>query len=287
MSIITKKFLALALFLTIFLGFASSAHAALFSCSDKKIFSNLANLTIGDKGTGGIGVNEITVDVLADPSLENPNPVLQAPYSQTQISGNKKSFVFNNLLPRNFYRVIAFNVNNKQIEEINDCQFTTDAPPDPTASTTVAAPTQLGGPTVLTPGTDNTPAGANTPLTAVGIAPATSVGNISTVAKPSTSGNGLIPCDGADCTFDSVLQLVNNLINFFFTTLLLPLIVLLIMYLGYGYLTANGNPAQHAKLKSMLKNIVLGLLLIVCAWLIVRTLLSVLGYTDDLMFFSK
>ena len=102
-----------------------------------------------------------------------------------------------------------------------------------------------------------------------------------------TAGEGLIPCDGADCTVNSVMQLLNNLMHFFFTVLLLPIFVVMVMYLGFGYLTAEGNPSQHAKLISMAKNMFLGLLLMLCAWLIVHIILSVLGYTDTLNFFGS
>jgi hypothetical protein len=100
------------------------------------------------------------------------------------------------------------------------------------------------------------------------------------------SGMGLIPCDGDNCTINSVIQLLNNLMTFFFRTLLLPLFVVMVMYLGYQYLTAQGKPGMHAKLGSMAKNMVLGLLLMLCAWLIVKTILSVLGYSDTLGFFG-
>lgn len=101
-----------------------------------------------------------------------------------------------------------------------------------------------------------------------------------------SSGTGLIPCD-TNCDFSSAIQLLNNLQNFFFTTLLLPIFVIMVMYLGYSYLTAGGNPSQHAKFASMAKHMVTGLLLILCAWLIVHTLLSMLGYNDPLKFFGN
>jgi type IV secretory pathway VirB2 component (pilin) len=98
--------------------------------------------------------------------------------------------------------------------------------------------------------------------------------------------SGLIPCDGPDCTLNSVVQLMNNLMSIFFKTILPVLFVVMILYLGYSYLTAGGNPAQHAKLLSMAKHMILGLLLILCAFLIVKSILSILGYTDTLGFFS-
>ncbi len=105
--------------------------------------------------------------------------------------------------------------------------------------------------------------------------------------SPASNGMGLIPCDGDDCTINSVMQLLNNLMTFFFRTLLFPIFVCMILYLGYSYLTANGNPGQHAKALSMGKHMVLGLLLMLCAWVVVRTILSILGYSDTFGFFGK
>jgi hypothetical protein len=102
----------------------------------------------------------------------------------------------------------------------------------------------------------------------------------------SPDGDGLVPCDGNDCTVNSVIQLLDNLMNFFFQTLLLPIFVVMVMYLGVSYLTAEGKPGQHAKVLSMAKHMVLGLVLMLCAWLIVHTILSILGYTDTLGFFG-
>lgn len=101
-----------------------------------------------------------------------------------------------------------------------------------------------------------------------------------------SNGMGLVPCEADGCTINSVMQLFNNLQTFFFETLLLPIFVVMVMYLGYSYLTAGGNASQHAKAVSMARHMVLGLLLILCAWVIVRTILSILGFTDTFGFFG-
>ncbi len=104
------------------------------------------------------------------------------------------------------------------------------------------------------------------------------------------TGMGLVPCDGAagdECTLNSVIQLANNLMSFFFNTLLLPIVIAMIMYVGYSYIAALGKPGQHAKLGSMAMHLVLGLLLMLCAWVIVRAIISILGYHDSLYFFAN
>lgn len=95
----------------------------------------------------------------------------------------------------------------------------------------------------------------------------------------------IIPCTDK-CTFRDVFLLLNNIIDFIIKTLLMPVIVLMIMYTGFQYLMARGNPGQHAKLLSLIKHIIGGIVLILCAWLIVRVLMTTLGYSDGLLFFQ-
>jgi hypothetical protein len=48
------------------------------------------------------------------------------------------------------------------------------------------------------------------------------------------------------------------------------------MYAGFKYITAEGNPSKIANLKKILGNIFLGIVLMLCAWLIVRTIMTTL-----------
>jgi Type IV secretion system pilin len=93
------------------------------------------------------------------------------------------------------------------------------------------------------------------------------------------SGSSLVPCTDS-CDFNSFLTLINNLINFMITTLFIPIVVLLFMYAGFKYITAQGNPAKKANLKKMVGNIVIGMILVLCSWLIVKTVLSILLRED-------
>lgn len=95
----------------------------------------------------------------------------------------------------------------------------------------------------------------------------------------------IIPCTDK-CGLSDVFKLINNIISFVIKTLLLPVIVLMIMYTGFQYLLARGNPGQHAKLLSLIKHIIGGVVLILCAWLIVRVIMTTLGYSDGLLFFE-
>lgn len=83
----------------------------------------------------------------------------------------------------------------------------------------------------------------------------------------------IIPCTNK-CTFSDIFRLINNLIEFFLTVILIPLFIIIIIYAGVKYILAQGNPGKVANIKSILMNIVKGIILILCAWLIVRTIMT-------------
>lgn len=100
-----------------------------------------------------------------------------------------------------------------------------------------------------------------------------------TVEKGDDVVSTIIPCTDK-CGFSDVFRLLNNIIKFFFTTLLIPIFIFILMYAGFQYITAQGNPSKIADLKKMLLNFLKGILLILCSWLIVRTIMTTL-LNDD------
>ncbi len=123
------------------------------------------------------------------------------------------------------------------------------------------------------PNQTNTPGTTNPNPTAGTIAGA---GLTQEQIKADKAGNGLVPCKDT-CDFNDILQLVNNLITFLIVTLFAPIIIFLFMYAGYKYLTAEGNPSKIANLKKMVWHIFIGMLLVLCSWLIVKTILVILS----------
>lgn len=98
-------------------------------------------------------------------------------------------------------------------------------------------------------------------------------------------GNKLIPCTNK-CTVTDIFRLINKLISFFFTTILIPIIIIMIMYAGFQYITAQGNSGKIANLKKLTLNIVKGLGLMLGAWLIVKVIFQLVEYKDSLLFFK-
>lgn len=133
-------------------------------------------------------------------------------------------------------------------------------PPNPTPTSGAGSGNQIPGTqtTITTPGTVLTPE----------------------QVAADKKGNGLVPCENT-CDFNDILQLINNLITFLITTLFIPIIILLFMYAGFKYITAEGNPSKIANLKKMVWHIIVGMLLVLCSWLIVKTILSILSSNES------
>jgi hypothetical protein len=116
----------------------------------------------------------------------------------------------------------------------------------------------------------------------------------STPAVTSTPNSGIVPdcgkvvttigADGKEtsvmnnpCTFTDLVQLLNNVIKFLLFSIATPLIALILMYTGYLYLTAGGSSGQTEKVRHILFNAVIGYVVALAAWLIVKTILSSLN----------
>jgi hypothetical protein len=93
----------------------------------------------------------------------------------------------------------------------------------------------------------------------------------------------LIPCTNK-CSFPDIIKLFNNILTFLITTVFLPLFVLVFMYAGYTYLTAQGNPSKIANVKKLLINVIIGLVIVLTAWLLVRVFFQTIGVTEGLLF---
>lgn len=102
------------------------------------------------------------------------------------------------------------------------------------------------------------------------------------------SAQGLVPCSGTDCNFDSIIQLVNNAINYFLTIAASVAAVTFAIAGGKMLLNPN-NPGERTKAKSMFKNTIIGLIIVLCAWLAVYTVIKWIAPNADyaLRFLSK
>lgn len=77
----------------------------------------------------------------------------------------------------------------------------------------------------------------------------------------------LVPCEGINCTLCDFFSLAQNIFNFVAITLVPIMAVLLIFWGGYMFLISGGNPAGVTKAKSILKNTVIGIVVVYTAYL--------------------
>ena len=98
---------------------------------------------------------------------------------------------------------------------------------------------------------------------------------------------GLVPCSGPDCTTESVVGLVNNLIGWLISALGV-IAVIVMVYAGFKLVMSAGNENEWGKAKELFQNVIIGIILILAAWLIIDTVLKGLtgkgldGWTKEL-----
>lgn len=95
----------------------------------------------------------------------------------------------------------------------------------------------------------------------------------------------LIPCEDK-CDLASVFALLNNLIDFLIKVILFPVAIIMFVYAGYTYIVHSDSAGKRVQAKKMIKHLILGMVLILTAWLIVKTALVLIGYDQSLFFFD-
>ncbi|MFA6355287.1 MAG: IPT/TIG domain-containing protein [Candidatus Paceibacterota bacterium] len=136
------------------------------------------------------------------------------------------------------------------------------------------------------------------------------VGRVTFIAKVATAAaatskaksiydGGIVPeCNTGDidpvtkqyknpCNFTFLMTLINNIIKFLLFTIATPLIALIVMYTGYLYITAGGDTGKTEKVRHILFNAVIGYVVALAAWLIVKTILSSLNVDPGIETFLK
>ncbi len=89
------------------------------------------------------------------------------------------------------------------------------------------------------------------------------------------------------CGFNDFMYMINKIISYIMV-LILPIAALVFAYAGYLYLTSGGDVNKRNAAKRAMKNLAIGVLIILCAWVIVRAILISLGVTDEFfIFFQK
>lgn len=93
--------------------------------------------------------------------------------------------------------------------------------------------------------------------------------------------NGLVPCDNSasnPCGFAQLMTLVNNVINFILYGMVIPIAAILFAFAGFELVTSGGSTEKRGTAKKVFTNVVIGLVIAMACWLIVKLVLTILGY---------
>ena len=99
---------------------------------------------------------------------------------------------------------------------------------------------------------------------------------------PIDSNTGLVPCDGSaenPCGFDQFLTLINTIVNFILFVMVVPIAAIIFAYAGFELITSGGETSKREKAKKIFTNVAIGLIVAAAAFLIVKTVLSIVGDT--------
>ena len=98
----------------------------------------------------------------------------------------------------------------------------------------------------------------------------------------SVNGEGLVPCGPGrePCQFCHIFVLFSNVVDFFLFEIIPPLAVLIVVIGGIMFFTSSGDPAKINKARSVLTTLVIGLVIMYCAWVIVNTFFVFIGLSE-------
>ena len=99
--------------------------------------------------------------------------------------------------------------------------------------------------------------------------------------------SGLVPCDntpnatgviGQPCNFNALLALINAIVNFILFSLALPIAAIMFAYAGFMLVTSGGSTEHRGLAKKVFTNTVIGFIVAMACWLIIKAILTILGY---------
>jgi type IV secretory pathway VirB2 component (pilin) len=106
-------------------------------------------------------------------------------------------------------------------------------------------------------------------------------------------GRGIVPCgrdcdnpkttdidESAPCTFCHFFVLINNIISFVMGTLVPTVAVLMLIIGGVMFFFAGAKPDVLNQAKGIITSVVVGIIIILSAWVIVNTVLTKVGIID-------
>ncbi len=93
---------------------------------------------------------------------------------------------------------------------------------------------------------------------------------------------GLVSCGKSgqpECNFKDFITLINTIIHFVLFNLVVPISAIMFFYAGFKLVTSGGSTEARGTAKKVFTSTVMGLIIAAAAWLIIRTILSILSPT--------
>ncbi|MDD5721483.1 MAG: hypothetical protein PHT16_03515 [Candidatus Pacebacteria bacterium] len=95
----------------------------------------------------------------------------------------------------------------------------------------------------------------------------------------------LVQCD-TNCGFKEFMDLINRVIHFILFDMVIPISAIMFVYAGFLFVTSGGSSGARTRANSVFTNTVLGLIIAVAAFLIIKTVLYILGYSGSWIGFN-
>ncbi|HOS12839.1 MAG TPA: hypothetical protein PLI42_02500 [Candidatus Pacearchaeota archaeon] len=100
-------------------------------------------------------------------------------------------------------------------------------------------------------------------------------------------GDGLVPCDGWDCTSDNLIGMIGSIFDLIAFQIVPALAVIGFVVAGIIMITSGGDPAKFNQGKSAMIAIAVGLIIVYLAWAIVELFIEIIGGENWTMEFFK
>lgn len=89
---------------------------------------------------------------------------------------------------------------------------------------------------------------------------------------PFVTNAGFIPCEGTSCSFCHFLQMGNTIITWLIG-MMFVIFAAVVVSAGWGLVTSGGNQAALSEAKEKFTNSIIGLLIVLSAWILVDTIM--------------
>ncbi len=107
---------------------------------------------------------------------------------------------------------------------------------------------------------------------------------VTNIANAQEDGTGIVSNEcgynlekgGRMCNFVDFMGLIQRLIGYIFV-LVLPIAAIVFAYAGFLFITSGGDPGKKTAAKNAMTKLLIGIVVIMMAWLLVKTVLTSLG----------